>query len=98
MSLRAFCGAGSGLLWQVKGARVLLPMAAPNPVLSLPGSQPGCAADLGGSLKMGVRWAGLLGANFAVLWVSTVFSQGQSWEELETLRDRAGAAPGLAGR
>lgn len=45
---------------------------------------------------MDVRWAGVLGANFAMLWVSTVCNQGQSWEELETLRDGAGAAPGLA--
>ena len=96
MSLRAFSGAGSWLLWQVKGARVLLPMAAPNPAPSLPASQPGCAADSGGSLKMDVRWAGVLGANFAMLWVFTVCDQGQSWEELETLRDGAGAAPGVA--
>ena len=45
---------------------------------------------------MDVRWAGVLRADFAMLWVSTVCDQGQSWEELETLRDGAGAAPGLA--
>ena len=44
---------------------------------------------------MDVRWAGILGANFTMLWVFTVCDQGQSWEELETVRDGAGAALGV---
>ena len=70
-------------------------MAAPNPAPSLPAW---LCCRLGWFPENGREWAGVLGANFAVLLVSTVFSQGQSWEELEALRDRAGAAPGLAGR